>query len=484
MFDVALQKLTFDEPSTHYLPPADKSYVWLALCDVLAVSLFVWEVFSQWVDSTSGMGANATAFRAGSAARLWLALTFRQTCFLVVSALIVIHVRLRKSVSFGRVHWFLWVPLTLLASVSTIAVVLLVGDTKTTTSWKRFLVGYIAYSSTIAVLNTAMFGTLVGSLIVIKRSLAHFNQVTASKESKSRSFRETVEKPQVSLAVEDIDAIREGSSWITSPASSRRHRSGSLYSHSTTRTPASRSLAASPERERATTLPFPTRPSPGTHSSTLPRTPPPSRRGSYAKNDFGLVRHRTQSLRTAVTTAAALTLNSQGSWISSSLGTRPTHSAWSYPSTPHSSSRNRTQSTSRVQSAITSTPTQDMNTSSTRSGVAGRVVGGSVRVTVSASNGQYAPSTLQAERGTASNGATSRSPQIEVSMLRVIAWLAGVWVPLVCPLLLLWRYLAESSLRYCHYSTSPTSTVPACKAMSSGPFFSPLAWRYHLLFYY
>lgn len=430
MFDVTLQKLTFDEPSTHYLPPADKSYVWLALCDVLSVSLFVWEAFSQWVDSTSGTGASATAFRAGSAARLWLALTFRQTCFFVVSALIVIHVRRRKSVSFGRVHWFLWVPLTLLASVSTIVVVLLVGASR-----QRFLVGYIAYSSTIAVLNTAMFGTLVGSLIVIKRSLAHFNQVTASKVSKS--FRETVEKSQVSLAAEDIDAVREGSSWITSPASSRRRRSGSLYSHSTTRTGATRNLATSPERERATALPFPIRPSPGTHTPSLPRTPPSRRRGSYAKNDFGLVRRRTQSLRAAVTTAAALTSSSQGSWIASSFGTRPTHSAWSYPSTPRSSSRNRTQSTSRVPSAIASTPTQDMSLSSARSGVAGRVVGGRVRATVSASNGQYAPSTLQAERGTASNGASSRSSQIEVSTLRIIAWLAGVWVPLVCPLVIM-----------------------------------------------
>jgi len=435
MFDVALQKLTFEFDSTHYLPPADKSYVWLALCDVLAVSLFVWEAFSQWADSKSGTGASATSFRAGSAARFWIALTFRQTCFLVVSTLIVIHVRLRRSVSFGLVHWFLWVPLALLASVSTIVVVLLVGDTMTTTSRQRFLVGYVVYSSTIAVLNTVMFGTLVGSLIVIKRSLAHSNQVTAIKESKS--FGETVEKPQVSLAAGDIDAVREGSSWITSPASSRRHRSGSLYSHSTTRTGATRSLVAPPEREPATTLPFPIRPNPGTHSPSSPQTPPTRRRSSYANTDFGPVRRRAQSLRAAVTTAAALTLSSQGSWIPSSLGTSPTYPAWSYPSTPRSSSRSRTQSTTHVQSAIASTPTHDMSPSSARSGVVGRVVGGSVSATVAASNGQYAPSTLQAEKGTASNGAASRSPQIEVSTLRIIAWLAGVWVPLVCPPLII-----------------------------------------------
>lgn len=85
---------------------------------------------------------------------------------------------------------------------------------------------------------------------------------------------------------------------------------------------------------------------------------------------------------------------------------------------------------------IASTPTHDMSPSSARSGVVGRVVGGSVSATVAASNGQYAPSTLHAEKGTASNGAASRSPQIEVSTLRIIAWLAGVWVPLVCPLII------------------------------------------------
>ena len=412
--DLSRQKLTFS-PSSHYLPPADKSYVWLAICDVVAVSVFVWEAFAQWVDGSRGGGASATAFGAGSAARLWLALTFRQTCFLVVSALILIHVRLRRSVSFGRAHWLLWVPFVLLASVSTIAAVLFAHHT-TTTSRRRFLIGYVAYSSTIAILNTVMFGSLVGSLINIRRSLANSYQVTVSKESKSP--RQIFEKPQVSLATQDIDAVREGSSWITSPASSHRRRDKSIspYSHSTTRTRATQSIPASSEREQAATAPFPFWPSQGTRSSASPRTPPSSRGDTYyEKTDFGPVhryRTRTQSLRAAAVTAAALTLSSQGSWISSSLGTRPTLSAWSYPSTPHSSPRDRVRSTSAVQSAIAS------------------------RARVLASDGQYAPSSMQAERGSAT-AAVARSPQIEISTLRIVAWLAGVWVPLVCPLSLI-----------------------------------------------
>jgi len=421
-------------PSSRYLPPADKSYVWLALCDVVVVSVFVWEAFAQWVDASTGTGATASAFGAGSAARLWLALTFRQTCFLVVSALILIHVRMRRSVSFGRAHWLLWLPFVLLASVSTVAAVLFAHHT-TTTSRRRFLIGYVAYSSTIAILNTVMFGSLVGSLITIRRSLANSNQVTVSKESKSP--RRIVEKPQVSLATQDIDAVREGGSWITSPASSHRHRDKSIsrYSHSTTGTRATQSMAASTEREQAATAPFPFWPSQGTRSSGSPRMPRSSRGDTYyEKTDFGPVhRSRTQSLRAAAATAAALTLSSQGSWISSSLGTRPTLSAWSYPSTPHSSPRDRVRSTSAVQPAITSTLTRDMSPGTTRSGVTSAGMGGSVRARVLASDGQYAPSSMQAERGSAT-AAAALSPQIEISTLRIVAWLAGVWVPLVCPL--------------------------------------------------
>jgi hypothetical protein len=432
--DTSCPKSAFS-PSSHYLPPADKSYVWLALCDVVAVSVFVWEAFAQWVDASTGAGASATAFGAGSAARLWLALTFRQTCFLVVSALILIHVRLRRSVSFGRAHWLLWVPFVLLASVSTIAAVLFVHHA-TTTSRRRFLIGYVAYSSTIAILNTVMFGSLVGSLITIRRSLANFNQVTVSKESKSP--RQIVEKPRVSLATQDIDAVREGSSWITSPASSHRHRdkSTSPYSHSTTGTRTTRSMAASTEREQVATAPFPFWPSQGTRSSGSPRTPQSSRGDIYyEKTDFGPVhRYRTQSLRAAAVTAAALTLTSQGSWISSSLGTRPTLSAWSYPSTPHSSPRERVRSTSAVRPANASTLTRDMSPGTTRSGVTSAGMGGSVGARVLASDGQYAPSSMQVERGSATAAAAALSPQIEISTLRIVAWLAGVWVPLVSPL--------------------------------------------------
>ncbi|KAH9959856.1 hypothetical protein BC827DRAFT_443529 [Russula dissimulans] len=386
--------LAFSSPTTHSLPPADKGYVWLALCDISAVAVFVWEAFSQWFDPSSSV---STASSVHSAARFWLALTLRQTCFFIISVLILIHVRLRRSVSFGFAHWFLWVPLVFLASVSTIAAGLFAHITP-----RSFLIGYIAYSCTIAILNTIMFGSLVSSLITIKRSLADFNQM---RETRAPGIAAKI--PHVTLSTEEIDVIREGSSWITSSVSSRREPS----SHSLSREP------LTPPRLQVPSLPLR-----GTHSSAPPQTPLPS----HGDTDFGPFRHRTQSLR-----AAALTLSSrsQNSWIASSLGTHPTFSAWSYSThpTPRSSPPDRAQSV--VESAIASTPTRGP---SPRDAPPVTVPVGGVRALASK---RYAPSApLTGKGGPSVAAAAARSPQIDISILRIITWLAGVWIPLVLSL--------------------------------------------------
>lgn len=401
--------------SSSSLPTADKSYVWLAICDIVAVAVFVWEAFGQWFDSSSewSSAAASSGIRSRSAARLWLALTFRQTCFFIISALILVHVRRRKSVSFGCAHWFLWVPLLFLATVSTVAAGLFAD-----TIPRSFLVGYVAYSTTTAILNTVIFGSLVGSLIIVKRSLANFNQV---KESKSPGETTAAEKRRRTVVTaEDIDAIREGSLWIASTASSRRRDepTGSSYAlHSTTSshtrtTPHNHNTTAPPDQTTPPRIPFPFWPPQATHSSSSSRNPSPRRSDTHA-NDFGYapLRSRTQSLRAAAAAAAAaLTLSSQGSWISSSLGTHPTLSAWSYP-TQRSSPPNQAQTTVEGARALTGE--------------------------------QYAPSSLQAERGTATASPTSavRSQEIEISTLRILAWLAGVWAPLVCSLFVVTIYI-------------------------------------------
>jgi hypothetical protein len=190
--------------------------------------------------------------------------------------------------------------------------------------------------------------------------------------------------------------------WVSSVGGShRRDEPDYPYSYSTTssRTRATRNIAISSDQAippRSTVWP-----PQGTHSSTSSRNPSPRRDDIHA-NDFGYApfRNRTQSLRAAAAAAAALTVSSQGSWISSSLGTRPTFSAWSYP-TQRSSPPSRAQSV--VEDAIP------------------------------LASDHRAPSAPRAERGTASPAsATARSQEIEVSTLRILAWLAGVWTPLVC----------------------------------------------------
>jgi hypothetical protein len=381
----AFIKLTFSRLSSS-LPSAGKSYVWLALSDIFAVAVFVWEAFSQWFDSSPESLSTSPRVTSRSAARLWLALTFRQTCFLIISALILINVRRRKSVSFGRAHSYLWVPVLFIASVSTVAAGLIADRIP-----GSFLIGYIVYSCTTAILNTLVFGSLVGGLIIIKRSLANFELEQARKESKPVGEIPAEKPPQLTL---DIEAIREGSLWITSAGSS--HRRDATTS---SRTRPTQNMAASPDQAtppRSTVWPLQ-----GTHSSTSSRNPSP-RRDDIHTNDFGYApfRNRTQSLRAAAAAAAALTVSSQGSWISSSLGTRPTLSAWSYP-TPRSSPPSRAQS--------------------------------GVEDAIAVASDHRAPSAPRAERGTTSPAsAAARSQDIEVSTLRILAWLAGVWAPLVC----------------------------------------------------
>jgi hypothetical protein len=366
----------------------------LALSDIFAVAVFVWEAFSQWFDSSSESSSISSRVTSRSAARLWLALTFRQTCFLIISALILINVRRRKSASFGRAHSYLWVPVLFIATVSTVAAGLIADRIP-----GSFLIGYIVYSSTTAILNTVVFGSLVGGLIIIKRSLANFELEQARKVSRPVGETPAEKPPQLTL---DTEAIREGSLWITSAGGShRRDEPNYPYSYLTasSRTRATHNIAVSPDQ--ATPPRSTVWPPQGTHPSTSSRNPSPRRDDIHA-NDFGYApfRNRTQSLRAAAAAAAALTVSSQGSWISSSLGTRPTLSAWSYP-------------------------TQ-------RSGPPGQAQS-VVEDAIALASDHRAPSAPQAERGTTSPAsAAARSQEIEVSTLRILAWLAGVWAPLVC----------------------------------------------------
>lgn len=79
------------------LSPANKATLYIAACDVLALAAFVW----QAVVESLGTSVDATS-DAGTSARLWIALTTRQTCLLAVAALTYLYVRSGKSLTFGK----------------------------------------------------------------------------------------------------------------------------------------------------------------------------------------------------------------------------------------------------------------------------------------------------------------------------------------------------------------------------------------------
>jgi hypothetical protein len=187
----------------------------------------------------------------------------------------------------------------------------------------------------------------------------------------------------------------------------------------------------------------------GAYSPTPPRTPSP-RRGN---KNLEPSRRRAQSLRAAA----------GSSWITSSPDTHPTLSAWSYTASSCPSPPDRVQNA--VGSAIASTPTQDLSLNNARPVMA---VVPSARALA---GNRFAPSAPLAEQGNISP-ATERPLEIEISVSRILAWLAGVWAPLVCYLII---HCGDNELILLSCWLCPTlfvSTAPLYRATSSRPLLS------------
>ncbi|KAI6042739.1 hypothetical protein EDC04DRAFT_2964607 [Pisolithus marmoratus] len=270
------------------LSTADKSHLWLASLDFVAL---------------------CDARDAASSARLWFALTIRQSCLMVVSGLTLLHIRMGRSVSFGAKHWMIWAPTLLLSVTSTGLAAVLSGA---------------GVPSTTAVLSTVAFGGLVYTLVVIRRNLATVHEPTDSWPP----AKEVEEKPRHSFATEDIEVLREGSSWLTSDAGSHRDEVASNWSFSTYHThngrfnPTGSQQTLAPKSSFWFSAPSPQDPS-------IPPVPPlpspyrPSSSPTYAVNDDPDPFRRDVPSRPR--------LGSQSSWLTSSAGTHPTVSAWSFP---------------------------------------------------------------------------------------------------------------------------------------------------------
>ena len=231
-----------------------------------------------------------------------------------------------RSVSFGRKHWMIWAPTLLLGLTSTTLAALFAGA-----GVSSFFAGIVAYSATTAILSTAAFGGLVYTLVVIKRNLAALNEPTDTWPP----MKEVAEKPRQSFATEDIDALRDGSSWLTSDAGSSRHDSVSNWSFSTHHTRQGSihlNGAASSLQPKSSWFNPPTS---GTDPSIPPVPPLPS---AYRGNTSPTCVMNGDPDPFRRDAPSRPRLGSQSSWLTSPSVSQATMSTWSYPTTPVNSS--------------------------------------------------------------------------------------------------------------------------------------------------
>ncbi|KAF9535135.1 hypothetical protein CPB83DRAFT_831204 [Crepidotus variabilis] len=411
----------FGLPTFRKLSPADKSHLWLAGLDLVALVVFIWQGVTEYALGSSTVGL---ATDPGAAVRLWIVVTIRQTCLLMVAFLTLLHVRMANSVSFGSKHWMLLTPTALLVITSTTIAGILSG-----TGMDTLFYGLTAYSSTIAILSTIAFACLIRTLFTIKKNLTSINEPTDAWPP----VREVEDRPRPSFGTEDMDAIRDGASWLTSePGSRRQSISGwSFSTHHTTHT------TTSSHHGRPQTAQHPSVPSKSSFwfaSNTagdiqVPPVPPlPSPYGP-ALTPEGLpdpdpfrreVPKQNHGMKTR--------MGSQSSWLTSSDGSHTTLTAWSFPGSQHHGSAVPPSSATEFQTAFSKSAThQDIQTT---------LNGGSRPVTPALSSAQvlggygYAPgSGPEAEKGMTSLGSLDGNT-IEISMLPAIGWSVMIWLPM------------------------------------------------------
>ncbi|KAH9938012.1 uncharacterized protein B0H18DRAFT_503 [Fomitopsis serialis] len=403
----------FGLPDFRSLSPADKSHVWLAACDVISLILFTWQVVNEYLNASKDYDA---ASDPASAVRLWLALTLRQTCLFIVAMLTLVHVRMGRSVALGKGHWMIWAPTALLVITGTAISAVLAA-----TNVPSFFIGLFAYSTTISVASTVAFGCLMGTFVMIRHNLATLNDI----RDPWPPAQEVEVKPRPSFATEDIDALKDGSSWITSRASSHRE-SVSAFSFSTHHSarPSNGSVRIMQNPAGAASHPSippkssfwfnPATPFTGRDSPVPPVPPLPSPYRNAPDSLDSLV-NDPDPFRRAETphelgSQPRDRMGSQTSWLTEPSIYQPTLSAWSFPAT-------------RPSSPITSpsTPGPDVGLLPSTTARSTPIM------TETPVLGGYG---YDAEKMQVSMSSTS-SGDVDVDVPRTVAWLASIWLPFV-----------------------------------------------------
>ncbi|KAF8214014.1 hypothetical protein K438DRAFT_2009124 [Mycena galopus ATCC 62051] len=315
----------------------------------------------------------------------------------------------------GPLQWMLWAPtLVLVASSTGIAVVLAGAEVPS------LFIGLVSYTTTIAVLSSVAFCCLVGTLLAIKRNLA----AVEDESEPWPAVRQMEEKPRPSFATEEIDAIRDGASWITSNASnaSSRHNSISAWSFST-HAPSTHHGG----RPQGSHPSVPAKSSFWFNGSTPPDAPPVP----PLPTPYGPLSPTAQSLGDPdpfhrETPDVRQRLDSQTSWLTSTNGSQKTTlSAWSYPTThrpeEHEGSHNGSTNNLNVEllpsshTAVTRPVTPAMANA--------KVLGGY----------GFAPVTTDAEKSLAGLAAAPGAT-VDISVYRAIGWFITIWLPFVLSL--------------------------------------------------
>ncbi|KZP04567.1 hypothetical protein FIBSPDRAFT_843788 [Athelia psychrophila] len=419
----------FGLPNFRTLSTADKSHLWLAGCDILALSMFLWQAITEEMGGPTGFTASHDA---GSAVRLWLAMTARQTCLMVVACVTLLHVRMGRSVTLGALHWVIWAPTLLLVATSTAVAGVLAG-----TDVSTFFIGLVGYSTGVAIFTTAAFAWLVVTLVTIKRNLAALN----GPADNWPPVREVEAKPRPSFATEDIDAMREGSSWITSNASvSSHHDSVDNWSFSTHANHVSRPGSARLHPGAASHPSIPGKSAfwfNGKNSTpSTPFTPPmpsPYRTSvstTILGNDPDPFRRDTPSPHPSSANSV-----SGGSWLTSPSASQATISQWSYPT-----AANHEQSCHDLHADLLPSHSRPSTPAMANAHVLGGYGAG------------YAPGSVEAEQGLASLSMEGNA--IDVSPYRALGWVFMVWLPL------------GLSLPYFFMVNSPATSLPLSVMLS------------------
>ncbi|PVG03521.1 hypothetical protein CPB86DRAFT_793438 [Serendipita vermifera] len=293
------------------LNPAAQAHLLLILFDIICLVSFIAQVISQHI---AGYPDTEAPKFGGAAALFWIALTARQSCLLVILIVTTCRIRLIRLVSYKRSNLCLWLPAIGMVVIGTVAAAVLAAFGYAS------LFGAIAtYLSILTAISTGMITYLAWMLRLGASKQAHTNQVSVSSKKLSRH----------SIATDDIQALKERSSWLTSLEGSLK-RSMSPWSFTTNNTSRSKpkhssrfSLPSSLQNQITGSLYSEYG---GTRDSLVPPVPPLP---PQYRQELTFEKHYGTSNGTSV-----------NSWLTSLSGTRKTMSAFSFPTTKSPSSKN------------------------------------------------------------------------------------------------------------------------------------------------